>query len=187
VNPRLYKTPKYTAGFTLIEIMIVTGIVGILGAIAIPSLQGMMRSTRISAAASDLTIDFALARSEAVKRNRPVSVCPSSNGTSCTGADDWAVGRIIYLDFNGDGVVTTTTSTAFPLRDRVIAERSALTGGVTMSSSGLGTDYRVTFRPLGTSQTPAATFNICVTTMKQRQVTLSLFGRAEASLTTTSC
>ncbi len=92
-------------GFTLFEMVVVMGIVGILMAIAIPSYRYMTNSNRISAEVNGLLGDLEFARSEAIKEGQTVSVCVSSNGTSCTSGTSWQNGWIVFSDQNGDGAV----------------------------------------------------------------------------------
>lgn len=83
-------------GFTLIELMVAIALLGILLALAMPSFSDMIRRMRIESAASSLSVAFATARSEAVKRGRDISVCKSDNGTTCTTSGDWSTGWVIY-------------------------------------------------------------------------------------------
>lgn len=71
-----------TRGFTLIELLVTLGIGTVLLATGIPSFQGFMGSQRTKSAASDLHHALLLARSEAVKRNSPVSLAPAADGWS---------------------------------------------------------------------------------------------------------
>lgn len=83
-------------GFTMIELMVTVAVLGILLAVGVPSFNSFMVNSRTSALANDITSAVNLARSEAVKRATPVTVCPSSNGTTCAGA--WADGWMTRVD-----------------------------------------------------------------------------------------
>ena len=77
---------KHTAtGFTIIELMLTMVVLGVMLAIGMPSLVGIMDSQRVKTAASDLHVSLTLARSESIKRNATVQVVPVS-------AADWSQG-----------------------------------------------------------------------------------------------
>lgn len=100
-------------GFTLVELMIVIAILSILITVGIPSFSNFLSDNRMSSFTNDLVADLNLARSEAIKRNLPVSICASSDQTSCSNATEWATGWIIFTDTfgtpgsvdNGDNVL----------------------------------------------------------------------------------
>ena len=80
---------KCQKGFTLTEMMVVTAIVAILFAIAIPSYKYLTTSYRMSAEINNLVGDLQYARGEALKEGTPVTVCVSSDGATCTGGNNW--------------------------------------------------------------------------------------------------
>ena len=88
---------KLHTGFTLIELMIVLVIGGVLVGMAVPSFTSMMRSNRLTADANNLVTAFNIARSEAVTRRGTVTVCPSTNQSTCNG-DSWDDGMIVLDD-----------------------------------------------------------------------------------------
>ena len=67
--------------------------------IAVPSFRGASLSSRLSAIANDLHASVQIARSEAIKSNTTVTLCTSTNGSSCAGSGDWEQGWIV-LDVN---------------------------------------------------------------------------------------
>src|SRR5262249_32079760 len=66
------------AGFTTVEILVVIGIVGILAAIAVPSMSKMIQQQSVRSASYDLNADLTYARSEAISRAINVTVTGAS-------------------------------------------------------------------------------------------------------------
>jgi len=88
-------------GFTLIELMITIALAGILMTVAAPSMTRMIGANRVQAEVSG----FVTARSEAIKEGQPVSVCASTDGSTCLAANTWQKGWIVFPDPNGNGTV----------------------------------------------------------------------------------
>lgn len=97
---------KVARGFTAVELVVTVAIVAILAALAVPSFNSMILGSRLTAGANDLVAALQLARMEAIRLNARVDVCPSTDGTTCSGSD-WR--RFIVASRKGG----TTT----PLRD----------------------------------------------------------------------
>jgi type IV fimbrial biogenesis protein FimT len=118
-------------------------IVGILATIALPSFLNLILSSRISGQVNDIVASINLGRSEAVKRANGVTVCPSSNGTSCSGSD-FGAGWIVFNDPNVDAAVNAG--------EEVIRAYPAPTGGTQAKFSGTTTSltFLQTGRPLAT-------------------------------------
>ena len=105
----LYQSRKQLHGFTLVELMVVVALIAIVMAIAIPSYRQMIVSNRIRAATNDLLLSLQFARTEAVRQVGVVTVCPSSNGATCT-AGNYEIGWIVKTGMpNVAGVVLQDT------------------------------------------------------------------------------
>ena len=85
-------------GFTLIELMIVISIAAILLAIGVPSFQYVTSANRASSEINGLLGDLQFARAEAIREGQTVTVCPSANGTSCSGSTSWKNGWLVFSD-----------------------------------------------------------------------------------------
>ncbi len=88
-------------GFTLFELMIGLAIMGILVSLAVPSFQDYGRNTRVIAAQNDLVTALNYARSEAIRRSTPVTVCATSNFTTCAAGTFWVNGWLAFSDGSG--------------------------------------------------------------------------------------
>ncbi len=113
LQSRIRLSPKagcFSAGFTLIEVMVVVAIVAILATLAAPSFSEMLRRNRLSTAASALQVSLNLARSEAVKRGADARVTVAAN----TAAGGWTNGWTVFVDGTGTanvGVAPTADTT----------------------------------------------------------------------------
>lgn len=127
------QSPRQRAGFTLVELMVTVAVLAILAMIATPAMQDLIDANRLAGASSDLQASLQLARSEAVRRNSRVTICPSSNGVACSAAASWSRFIVHGLD-----------KTAAPPVDDVIRD-STLAGGVSVSGPAAG----IAFKPSG--------------------------------------
>lgn len=89
-------------GFNIIELMVAIAVLGILLGIGVPAMQSFIQNNRLTSQINQLSTTFALARSEAVKRNQQVVVCSSTSGTACTTGSTWDDGWMVYVDRDAD-------------------------------------------------------------------------------------
>lgn len=74
-------------GFTMVELLVTVAILAIIAALAAPSFRTLMLSRSLTAASHEIVGALQLARMEALRRRASVTVCPSANGTACSGID----------------------------------------------------------------------------------------------------
>lgn len=184
---------KKYSGFTLIELMITLFIVGILLTVGVPSLRSFMQSNQLVASTNELISALHVARSEAIKLNSRVSICSSSNGTSCSGSNSWRNGWIVFVDADGDlagtGAVCTAIGTDCLLRVHDGFNDNLLQVAGLDSNAAAITSFTFTGRGLpravnGSSQ--SGVFSVCSldgggATINSRAVVLSLSGRVRVS------
>lgn len=87
-----------SAGFTLIEVMVVIGIAAILLSIAVPSFVSTTQRFRTLGEINSFSHDLQFARTEAIKQGVSVSVCASADGATCLKANTWHAGWIVFAD-----------------------------------------------------------------------------------------
>ena len=168
-------TARRRAGFTLIELMVVLGIVAVLAGLAAPSFAAMTLRSRLSAQANEAVSAALLARSEAIKRNTTVSMCVSSNGATC-GTGGWEQGYLVMCNTT-DNVSCNDAGTD----TLVLRQTPAMTAGLKMTeTAGLN---RVVFQPTGVGAT-MGTWTICSAAplgAEERKVRVSSTGRPSVS------
>ncbi len=84
--------------------MVTVAIAAILAIVAVPSFNEATVNYRLTSYTNNFVASAQLARSEAIKRNSRMTLCKSSNGTSCITAGGWHQGWIIFNDSNNDAV-----------------------------------------------------------------------------------
>ena len=80
-------------GFTLMELLLAVAILAIVTTAALPAFTTFIQNNRLTGQTNELVTAFQFARSEALKRADPVTVCSSSDGEDCGGSwnEGWMV------------------------------------------------------------------------------------------------
>ena len=98
-------------GLTLFELMVVLMVIAITLSLSAPSMQGLLQGNRLRSESIRFLRAINLARSEAIMRNQPVSICPSAMAASgkarCSGA--YVDGWIVFANTDKDKVVDAGT------------------------------------------------------------------------------
>lgn len=166
-------------GFTLQEMLVVLCISATLAGGGL----GMWRAVQqnaVTAAANQLLSHLALARSEAIRRNIRITMCPTSDREECLKPDEethWQKGWLVYADGNGNGK---------PDAGEIVRLQTAVHRGIVIRSSRARS--RVTYQPAGMAGGSTITFAVCSERdpATSRYVIVSNTGRARVALTTTS-
>lgn len=120
--------PDRSRGLTLIELLVTLAVLVVLLTVAVPGMRNLVKNNRLVAATNALVTSLAYARSEAIKRGRPVTVCASSDGATCDGSP-WQSGWIVFVD----GATAGTVDGA----DAILRAHGGAADGVTIDLGGM--------------------------------------------------
>lgn len=170
---RLVQKRLSKAGMTLPEMLVTLSVFAVLIAIAAPSLKDLLADRRVAAHTQTLFGSMLLARSEAIKRRNPVSICKSSNGSGCDNSlTNWSTGWLVFEDEDADGALDSGDQLI-----RVFEKTDNLVSMQWNNGNTLGFNHHGQARQAGT-------FTLCEANssgFEVRQIVLSLTGRARVS------
>lgn len=151
---------KYHRGFTLVEGLIVMGIIGIMVSMGLPWFITITKSSTMTSTVNNFLADMRFARSEALRRGGGVVMCRSNapevatpkcdgNTNATTG---WQTGWIIFHDRDRDG--------KFQATDTILRVQSPITSMDSIIDPSSSPSYSFTFSPTGRlTVATAATLN----------------------------
>lgn len=136
----MLKRIRIQQGFTLVELVITLALAVILFGVGVPAINSMIQGNRLTSSANNMVASLLLARSEAVKRQVQVSVCPSADKSSCSGS-----GSSPYL------IVFTTADGTLNVSDAISSGQSwdanyksgGAVASINFSSAGLLSDTKI--------------------------------------------
>lgn len=131
---------KYLRGLTLIEVLVVLAIIAITLRMATPAFQMFTRESRQVTQSNDFLASLRYARNQAVTKREYVTVCASSDSSSCN-SSQWETGWIVYLDNDADRQVDGG--------EQVLKVYKALTGKNSLRAILFMINNSVQFSPTG--------------------------------------
>ena len=144
------RTLQLNTGFTLVEMMISIVIISIMLTVVVP-LGAVVETFRLDYFNQRVYSSAFLARSEAIKRGVPVSLCRTVTGADCdTGDTDWASGWLVFTNPNNNNSVDTG--------EEIIRVYNAINTSLRLT---LNAGTRLTFVPRGNPVTNNQ-FTLCI-------------------------
>lgn len=143
----LMRQPRWSHGFTLMELMVTLAIAAILMFLAIPSFVSFQKNTQLTSAANSLLVSINAARGEAMKRGMSVIVVPTRNGS------DWTTGWVVVVDKNTPRTYTATV-------DNTVLTQAAVPTGITVTGNNTAAESTpyIMFDASGYSKTKTGGF-----------------------------
>lgn len=156
------------AAFTLLELLITLTILMILLLLAIPSFESVQETFYADAAITQLYRAIQLARSEAIKTNSIVTLCPSEAGYQCQ--QDWSKGYVVFIDHAATGKIEADNS--------VIHFFKPIKGEGTLTWKNFRVKNYLQMTALGTTNAQNGSFLYCSKTKRTcRSLMISITGR----------
>ncbi len=177
----------FRKGFTLIELLVALTILGILLVAGIPSLFNLVNNMAARSTSDQFLNALNYARGEAVARVGNVTIC---SGLNCAGGVAWDNGWTVFVDFNGDGLISA--GGAGVAADQVIRVEDNSANNTTIRQAAGAGVTRITYNRLGENQFPgtAASFRVCASnndTVAARTVGVTVIGSGTAQSGTAVC
>jgi type IV fimbrial biogenesis protein FimT len=121
---------RHQQGFNLLELMATVAILGVLLGLGVPAFNDLIRNNRVVADTNKLVVALSSARSEAVRRGLPISVCATNSAqTACVATANWAAnGWMVFTDATG-------TAGTFDGTDEILQKFARAGSGVGLNSS----------------------------------------------------
>jgi type IV fimbrial biogenesis protein FimT len=168
-------------GLTLVELMVTLAAAIIITATVIPNYSSMVQRNEIASAVNEVVSQLRYARSEALKRNTPVTLCPSANGTDC---DDWQSPSSPnqYIVFVDQGVTEGKVDGS----DELLKRFSLAQADLAVTLSGSASKTYLNFSSKGQLTVTNSSVEFDIAGAASRCLSASFIGRTEISAGTCS-
>lgn len=134
---------NFLDGFSLPELLVTLALAAILLGIGVPTFSGLANDMRLTSFANALHAEITLARSEAVRRGRRVTLCTSHDGQTCEAGVGWNARWLMFVDGNGNAQLDEG--------EEVIRSLAPFTKGLVAFGNGSMAQY-VSYVPIGTTR-----------------------------------
>lgn len=138
-----------TAGFTLLEALVVMALLGVMVSLAAPAMSALRQQHQLQAQAEGLLSSLVLARSEAVRRQQRVSVCARASDRACDASGVWQQGWVVFADANDN--------TQLDAGEALIEVHAAVPTPLHLTATSTGKAY-FAYNAEGRSATPNGAF-----------------------------
>ena len=174
-------------GLSLIELLVTLSIAVILLTIGVPSFVSFITSNTATSYVNDMLADLNYARTEAITRSLRVTVCHSTDSSTCSTTGSWADGWIVFANINESGATGQDTRDG---DDLVLRVHRALSSGWTLTGAADVVNY-LAFQPTGLSATAhnsgVGTFTLCKGAQVQTGNVISLNQTGRVAVTNGTC
>jgi type IV fimbrial biogenesis protein FimT len=173
----------HSFGLTLLEVLIALAVGTALLVVAVPSYRAWVADLEMRDRIEALVVTMSRARSEAIKRQTRVVLCPSSDGRLCASGGRWEEGWIVFADGNDDGDRDAD--------ETIVAVEPSSRPGITIRGNKPVSQY-VSYTSYGhTRMTNGAlqmgTLSVCRPGSKAVDVVLANGGRVRVDRTKATC
>ena len=167
--------PRNRLGYTLYELLVTLAVASMLIVFGVPMLGDSLARSRQSVEINALFHAIHLARKESVVRRRPVSLCPSIDGESCSPGRDWSGGWILFVNEDGDQPPRLDDGEA-------VLDRHDISEGTRVTANRRGFTLRAIHR-----RATNGTFVVCDSAgrIRPKALVVSWTGRPRVALETT--
>lgn len=111
-TPHIRNSAPTTQGFTLVELLVCLGVLGVIASFAIPSWQRLQERSRVEAVRDQLMNDLQTARVRALQRGETLQLIRLRDCTWGTSADsDWSCGWQLVVKANQVALQTSQVHT----------------------------------------------------------------------------